>query len=465
MSEKKFTRREFLSVLGTAAGAAALAGCAPPPTPEKVVETVVVQETVEVERPVEVEVEKVVTPTPVPDVEGDVLIRYFPEGNPEQYLPPIIEAFNEEYPNINVEYEIMPWRGRRESMVADWAAGTGPDTWLMSGDTIIRWAREEVAEPLEDWLPVEEMAKDFGSTAMALGEYEGQQYGLPIYVVVDDRHCNKKVLDAVGVDPADAPTSWDDLLAIGPELKAKGMYTGMWVTMEYVEWINFVWYAGGNILSEDHTKALLTSQPCVDALTFLTTMYQEGFFPKEGAIGSVEALGQVAIPYFLEGKQLWSDGNKASLIQTVKECCSEAVELCYPGLWHNNKGKTSLTMAGLWGMWTGSENKEATAAWIEFACRPQNNAFICNKAYDVPGSEAAKKFLVTADALTAEFIDMVFPYLEFNRDVAWYFQEGKVTCGPHFQAAVLGEKSVEDALADAQEELQAIINEDLAKHG
>ena len=50
-----------------------------------------------------------------------------------------------------------------------------------------------------------------------------------------------------------------------------------------------------------------------------------------------------------------------------------------------------------------------------------------------------------------------------NQDTGWYWQEGKTVLAPQIQAAVLGQKSIDEALADAQDELQTLIDRDMPK--
>lgn len=104
-----------------------LVGCAPAatPTPEKVVETVVVRETVEVQ----------VTPTPVPEAlkpTGEITIWGWPAA--DKAFEAIIEGFNEEYPDIKVTWEMIPGMagGTRDALSTALAAGTGaPDISIL----------------------------------------------------------------------------------------------------------------------------------------------------------------------------------------------------------------------------------------------------------------------------------------------------------------------------------------------
>ena len=128
--------------------ASLVAACAP--TPE-VVEKVV-KETVVVEKEVEVEVTKVVagtpetvvvTATPVPEAPkptGEILIWGWPAA--DQAFEAIIEGFNEEYPDIQVTWEMIPGMagGTRDALSTALAAGEGlPDISMIEINDIDRF--------------------------------------------------------------------------------------------------------------------------------------------------------------------------------------------------------------------------------------------------------------------------------------------------------------------------------------
>ena len=83
--ERKLNRRQFLTGVAVTAGGVVLAACAP----EVVKETVIVKETVVVEKPVEKVVEKIITAVPLPSRynEAPMLAELVKAGS----LPPVEE--------------------------------------------------------------------------------------------------------------------------------------------------------------------------------------------------------------------------------------------------------------------------------------------------------------------------------------------------------------------------------------
>jgi len=93
------------------------------PVVEKVVETQVV--------------EVVVTATPAPPtpVPEPVTLRWanYAEGADIKTMERQIKAFQNEYPWVEIQMEIAPWREYWTQLLAQIAAGTGPDVFAQSG--------------------------------------------------------------------------------------------------------------------------------------------------------------------------------------------------------------------------------------------------------------------------------------------------------------------------------------------
>jgi multiple sugar transport system substrate-binding protein len=236
---KRLTRRDFLRVAAAAGSGALLAACAPKTViveTEKVVEKVVTQvvketvkETVVVEgtpqivekeitRIVEKEVE--VTPEPTPMGEP-VTIKFFVgwgTGNAPEHMVMqelLAQTFNDQHPNITMEYVREPWTEGHPKWFTMIAAGTPPDgaflvgigglneagiapdysPWLDHGPLI---DRDAIA--LDDFYPA--------SIQGATHPFLGFMMGLPQCLHNSFIAYNKTLFAEVGLP--DLPHSWDD---------------------------------------------------------------------------------------------------------------------------------------------------------------------------------------------------------------------------------------------------------------
>ncbi|NLE75474.1 MAG: hypothetical protein GX605_01820 [Chloroflexi bacterium] len=214
------------------------------------------------------------------------------------------------------------------------------------------------------------------------------------------------------------------------------------------------------MISEDRTKVQLTSEPAVAAFTFLVDMFKNGWFPEEGAVGSAEEAARVTTDYFLTEQQVQSWNQSSIYISTVRQQAPEMVWGMNPA-WQNVRATTPF-FSGNWSITSISKQVPAACEWIKFMVKADNLGFWCSAANQVPGSVAALDYW-TVDREIRQFVELQSPALFANQDSSAYYQEAKLICAPHLQAACLGQKTVEQALEDAQAELQAIVDEQLAK--
>lgn len=470
--DKKLSRRRVLGV-GLGLGAASvLAACGSTPTPEvieKVVkETVVVtqevekvvKETVEVEKVVKetVVVEKEVTAAPS-TLSGEVKMWVFPmgENDMDSLWTPLSARFNDQYPNVTLSIELLPWGGRREKMLTAFAAGEAPDMAYVNTDTLSLFGTNDVLMPLDDVIPAETWDDLYGNLLGGL-LWEGKRLMFPALLIGTGHLYNKGLFSEIGMDPESPPETWDDVLALGEASKAAGYFTTAWNTMDWGNcWVTMIWQAGGNVYSEDLTKVLLDTDAAYETLNFSVQLFQNEYVPKEGAVGSdAEASAASAVDYWIEGKSTMSGWGNPSITTNTRDQNPD-IDFGLAPIW-KNKRQVCLGGAGCWGVFKTTKDPQLTSAWLNWLIEPEQQGFYGSVTKFAPPRQSAWDYWA-AEPLPKQFVEMRINLLEMNQDSSYFWQEGKVTCAPYFQAAVLGYQPVEEALAGAQADLQAIVDE------
>ncbi len=465
------TRRALIAG-GLALGASTLAACAGGGTPQVVKETVVVtqevekviKETVEVEKVVKetVVVEKVATPTPSA-IAGSVKMWVFPltENDMDALWNPLLSRFASDYPNIKVNIELLPWGGRREKMLTAFAAGEAPDIAYVNTDTLSLFGTNDVLLPLDDVIPKEAWDDLFGDLQRGL-MWEGKRLMYPTLLIGTGYLYNKKLFQEIGWDPEKPPETWDDIRKLGADSKAKGYWLTTWNTINWGDcWVTPLWQAGGNVYSEDLTKVLLDTDPAYETLSFIVELFQNEWVPKEGAVGSeAEAQAVAAINYWIEGKSTLSGVGNPNITTNTKQQNPD-IDFGICPTWKNKK-QVQLGGGGCWGIFKGTKEPEAVQAWLLWLIEPEQQGFYGSVTKFAPPRKSAWDYWA-AEPLPKKFVEVRLPYLAMNQDSSYFWQEGKTTCAPYFQAAVLGYQTVEEALKGAQQDLQAIVDEWNAK--
>lgn len=197
-----------------------LSACAQP-TPEVVVETVIVEEVVVETVVVEKEGEtQIITATPEPEMEEPIALNFLHmtwlEAG-QEVLDEAIAAFEAENPNIKVEQTITSWGEAHSQFLTSVAAGVAPDLAMMGGSWAVEFFNMGAFAPAGDNLP-SDFADQFYPAAMEAIQFDGELYGVPWEGATWAFFYRKDLFEEAGLDPTKPPQNWDELVEYGKQL-------------------------------------------------------------------------------------------------------------------------------------------------------------------------------------------------------------------------------------------------------
>lgn len=396
-------------------------------------------------------------------VKGEVRMWEFPmtEDDMAQIWNPLLEKFNADNPDIKVNIEVLPWGGRREKMLTAYAGGEAPDIAYVNVDTMSLFGTNGVLMALEDLIP-QEVWDDLNGDLTEGLTWEGERLMFPAFIYFYGRIYNKGLFEECGLDPETPPATWDDMRTYGAAAVAKEYFLTNLSTVAWdTEMISSMWQADGRLFSDDFTKVLLDTDAAYDTWKYEADMFQNAYVPREGAVASdAEASSGTATDYWITGKQLLSHADNAIITtNTMSQAPDIQFGLC-PTLKH--KRQAVLATGACWGVFKNRPAIDPVSKWLLWLIEPEQQGFYCSVTKNIPGRKAAMP-LWEAEDIVRQFGETHLPNGELNGDATHYWQEGKTICGPYRQASALGLMSVEEALAGAQAEWQALIDEDIAK--
>lgn len=268
---RKLTRREMLKAMGLGAAGVALAACAPPPTPEKVVERVV--ETVEVPK------EVVVTATPPPAKPVTLRAGLWDSVEVEPMETQILEAFKAEFPHVTVKMEFNP-DAYDDKILTSLAGRNAPDVflWWNFPQLVARGGLEDLTPYMEGPRGLD--ASIYYKEILDYNRVGPGLYGLPKDFTPRAFFYNKKLFDEAGLPYPTNDWTWNDLLDMAIKLtKGEGVeaqygfytYTGVYPLQCYV------WSNGGDFISPDGKKAsgYCDSEATIQALDWYVKLRTE----------------------------------------------------------------------------------------------------------------------------------------------------------------------------------------------
>jgi multiple sugar transport system substrate-binding protein len=382
------------------------------------------------------------------EVSGKVVFWTYPIGSSGEdgFWPPIVERFNEEYPDVEVEVIVQPFQGREEQLTTSLAGGEAPDVVYFNPDFIPRFVEEGFLEPIAD--VIEDDADDFRAAGLEAMSYDGELYGVPWLMGVNTMLCITTVLEAAGVE---CPETWDDALAMAPAVKNAGYYLTQYegaieVTLNGT-FYQYLRVAGGDVLNEDMTEAAFNGPEGVRALEIIRELAENEYVPPQSLTvlepfeQTAAGLGEVAFMPYSGAAAVGNFVDPATL--EVGPPITDSAE------------STNGTVGGL-SIFNTSENMAAAKAWVDFlTSKEEMESFLTEVAqYHSPRESITGLFedqpLVAAQE---EYLDLVWSGLLHPQA-----REIMDVIAPHVQAAILGRAEPQEALDAAADEVNGLLS-------
>lgn len=230
----------------------------------------------------------------------------------------ILAPFEEEH-GVEVNVTLVPWASYEEKYLTGVSSGQGPDVGYMYTEMMGDYVSNGALASFDDHLSEETTSK---MLYLDQGKVDGSQYAMP-FVVGGIRLLwgNMDLLASAGID--EVPTTWDEFLDDARTLHDAG------ITPLYQEWgapnrgmlnatyFPLLWQAGGEILNEEGTATAFNSDAGLAAAEFLKTLLDEGLMPADVSgltpeeVQSAFYKGETA--FFFGSDGTWADLEQAEM--------------------------------------------------------------------------------------------------------------------------------------------------------
>lgn len=203
------------------------------------------------------------------------------------FMPQIVEAFNKSHEN-QIKLDIIPNAEIVPKYATAVAGGTAPDGLSLDLIYTPAFAAAGQLEDITDWAKSLPYFAQLSPAHVKTGTYKDRIYGLPFSADSSVLIWNKKLFKQAGLDPEKGPTTWAEIEADAEKVNALGgdirgfYFSGACGGCNIFTFTPLVWASGGEILSEDGSKAMLTDPKLREAIDFYRSMVKKGLVP-EGA--------------------------------------------------------------------------------------------------------------------------------------------------------------------------------------
>ncbi|MBA2442652.1 MAG: ABC transporter substrate-binding protein [Rubrobacter sp.] len=395
----------------------------------------------------------------------------------------VVERFNREYEGeIQVEFRQMSSDTGEyfRSMVSDFQAGGG-DVDVMAGDVI--WAAEfaengwieDITRRLyTDYEP--EPPGAFLQAPLQSCSYRNSVWGVPWFTDAGLLYYRRDLLEESGFDAA--PTTWEGLREIAAQVQEESgtqfglVFQGADYEGGVVNGLEFVWSAGGNVLTGNITaldaygpRSLspdvinIDSEQSARGLQIARSLIEDGISPQEVSSYQEEESSDA----FFAGDAVFMRGWPYMYALATEEGSNvEPGQVGIAALPVAEEGLQSFSCLGGWNMYINSASDNQDAAWefIKFATAPEQQRFRA-----LEGS-----FLPTLQDLygDGEILEQA-PVIELGRDVivdnarprpvTAFYSQISTRLARGFNANLEGEAEPEEVTENLQGELESIVRQ------
>lgn len=386
-----------------------------------------------------------------PGDSGPVTITYtnfISNGGNEDNLQTIVDAFEDANPDITVEVTTLPYGDYGTALQTDLAAGTVSDVFDLEYANYRQFQADGVLAPID--------VADAGSYRESLLDAyatDGTQYALPSSFSDVVLYYNTDLFDAAGLEYPTNDWTWEDERAAAEALTDQA--SGVWgdhQPVSFYEYYKALAQNGGEFLNADGTAVAFNTPEGIEAAEWLVG--------KSGTVMPTIEQGQ-GTPDF--DTNLFKDGKLGMLhsgiwvfgaFADVPFGWDIAVE---PG----NTTQASAVFSNAVGVSASSEHPEAAAKWAQFLT--SSDAMIdvrLDSGWELPPISDEAKLAVYLEKGAPANRQAVFDSLDaiaLPPVVAEGQTEMQDIMSEELVEAQAGRKTVEEALASAEERINAVI--------
>ncbi|MGA5807529.1 extracellular solute-binding protein [Streptomyces cellulosae] len=219
---------------------------------------------------------------------GGAATYWYLQGQPQEGARAgAVDAFNKANPDTQIEdtaYQNDAYKTKIKTAIG---AGQAPTIiWGWGGGTLRTYAEAGQVEDLTAWFDENpDVKKGLFPSSFGAATVDGKIYAMPCETVQPIiLYYNKRVFDQVKVDP---PETWDDLMALVPKFKAKGIEPislggqSRWTNMMWLEFL-FDRIGGPEVFQAaiEGEKNAWSHPDAIKALTALQDLVKAGGFVK-----------------------------------------------------------------------------------------------------------------------------------------------------------------------------------------
>jgi multiple sugar transport system substrate-binding protein len=360
-----------------------------------------------------------------------------------------IDRFTALCPGVTVDYQPIPDKFQ-DKLKAQMAGGTAPDVFYVDDQLMNAFAPSGQLLALDDYMAQAGVSRDdFIPALLTIFTQDGKTYGLPkdwgtlglVYL--------PEAFQAAGVDEPTEDWTWDDMRTAAKTIADGGTYGGFCMGADWARFAPFVFSNGGAFASEDNTTATLDTPEVKEMATLVSDMYKEGSLVKPADVGASwcgEAIGKKLVAMTTEGGWMVN-----FMKQNYPDVEWKAVQIP-----QGPKTRADVIFTNAIGVNAATKYPMAAAAFAIYVTGKENQGEIVKTGFAYSTHPDQANLVQDPNDLAISGGGL----LPDTRVAFWGPNTGKVNdaVSQALDRIFLGDQSVDESFAQAQEEAQAALS-------
>ena len=387
---------------------------------------------------------------PLPAEEGaSIVFSGWGDETEQQIYRDSIERFKAVCPGVTVDYQPIP-ASFQDKLKAQMAGGTAPDVFYVDDQLMNAFASSGQLLALDDYMSQAGVSRDdFIPALLTIFTQDGKTYALPkdwgtlglVYL--------PEAFQAASIDEPTDDWTWDDLRTAAKAIADNGTYGGFCMGADWARFAPFVFSNGGSFASDDFQTATLDTPEVKEMATLVADMYKEGSLVKPADVGASwcgEAIGKKLVGMTTEGGWMVN-----FMKQNYPDVEWKAIQIP-----QGPKNRADVIFTNGVGVNAATQYPNAAAAFAIFLTGEENQGEIVKPGFAYSTHPDQADLVVDPNDLAISGGGL----LPDTRVAFWGPNTGKVNdaVSQALDRVFLGDQTVDEAFAQAQEEAQAALS-------
>ncbi|WP_404347963.1 sugar ABC transporter substrate-binding protein [Sutcliffiella horikoshii] len=198
----------------------------------------------------------------------------------DDYINGVIADFEEENPNVKVKWVDVPWGDMETKILTSVASKTAPDVANLNPQFAAKLAELDALVNMDEMVP-DDVRSQYFEGVWASNTFDGKTFGIPWYLSSQVTMYNTDIFEEAGLDTEKAPSTFEELKTVAKQIKDETGKYAFFPALDGSHLLESMVMMGVELTNEDMTKATFNTAEGKEAFQFFVDLYEGGYIPRE----------------------------------------------------------------------------------------------------------------------------------------------------------------------------------------